>query len=149
MNALEKSSPTSLVLEHPAADREAAICHFSQRLSVETDPSDVHADLQNGVGGFLIVDPRSREAYASAHIAGAISLPHREIDERTTAAFSKDRLVVTYCWGPGCNAGTKAALRFAKLGFKVKEMIGGFEYWVAEGYPVEGDQSDTPPVHGV
>jgi rhodanese-related sulfurtransferase len=44
---------------------------------------------------------------------------------------------VTYCWGPGCNGATKAALEFAKLGYPVKEMIGGFEYWAREGLPVE------------
>ena len=45
--------------------------------------------------------------------------------------------VVVYCWSPGCNAGAKGALEFAKLGYSVREMIGGFEYWVREGYPVE------------
>jgi rhodanese-related sulfurtransferase len=44
--------------------------------------------------------------------------------------------VVTYCWGPGCNGATRAALEFARLGYRVKEMIGGFEYWVREGLPV-------------
>jgi rhodanese-related sulfurtransferase len=41
--------------------------------------------------------------------------------------------VVTYCWGPGCNGATRAALAFARLGYPVKEMIGGYEYWVREG----------------
>ena len=44
--------------------------------------------------------------------------------------------------GPSlCTAGArpatgrpKAALEFAKLGYQVKEMIGGFEYWVREGF---------------
>ena len=36
-------------------------------------------------------------------------------------------------------AGDGAALEFAKLGYQVKEMIGGFEYWAREGYPVEDD----------
>ncbi|RAA51893.1 sulfurtransferase, partial [Burkholderia multivorans] len=31
------------------------------------------------------------------------------------------------------------ALEFAKLGFEVREMIGGFEYWAREGFPVERD----------
>ena len=45
------------------------------------------------------------------------------------------RTVVTYCWGPGCNGATRAALEFARLGYRVKEMIGGYEYWVREGLP--------------
>jgi rhodanese-related sulfurtransferase len=126
-----------MVLEHPAASREDAVRHFASRLSVETDPSDVHHDLEHGVRGFAIVDPRDRQGYADGHLPGAISIPHREINESTTEGLSRDDLIVVYCWGPGCNAATKAGLQFARLGFKVKEMIGGYEYWVREGYEVE------------
>ena len=34
---------------------------------------------------------------------------------------------------------TRAALAFAVLGYPVRELIGGFEYWVREGLPVETD----------
>jgi hypothetical protein len=46
--------------------------------------------------------------------------------------------VVVYCWGPGCNGATNAALQFALLGHPVKEMLGGFEYWVREGFAYDG-----------
>ena len=46
---------------------------------------------------------------------------------------------MVYCWGPGCNGATKAALQFSRLGYEVREMIGGFEYWAREGLPVEDD----------
>jgi rhodanese-related sulfurtransferase len=49
--------------------------------------------------------------------------------------------VVVYCWGPGCNGAVKAAADLARMGRPVKEMIGGFEYWVREGHPVEGTGS--------
>ena len=45
--------------------------------------------------------------------------------------------MVTYCWGPGCNGATRAALALSLLGYRVREMIGGFEYWAREGLPVE------------
>ena len=48
--------------------------------------------------------------------------------------------MVTYCWGPGCNGATRAALALSTLGFRVREMIGGFEYWAREGLPVESAQ---------
>ena len=38
--------------------------------------------------------------------------------------------------GPHCNASTLAALRLAQLGYPVKEMLGGYDYWVHDGYPV-------------
>ena len=53
-------------------------------------------------------------------------------------------LVVTYCWGPGCNGATRAALEFAKLGYQVKEMLGGYEYWVREGFTFETSAGPDP-----
>jgi rhodanese-related sulfurtransferase len=130
-------APTfSLLLETPAADAEAARRHFAAKLSLETDPSDVYVDQQKGVPGFVVVDTRRPESFARAHVPGAINIPYRTISEATTASIPKDTLVVTYCAGPACNASTKGALRFAQLGYRVKEMIGGIEGWAEEGYPV-------------
>lgn len=48
--------------------------------------------------------------------------------------------MVTYCWGPGCNGAIRAALALAELGYQVKEMLGGFECWVREGFAFETRQ---------
>ena len=49
-------------------------------------------------------------------------------------------MVVTYCWGPGCNGATRAALGAGPASaIAVQEMIGGIEYWVREGFPVRTD----------
>ena len=40
-----------------------------------------------------------------------------------------------------------AAARLAALGFKVKEMIGGLEYWRQEGCPVEGALGAGAPLY--
>ncbi|TYB60655.1 rhodanese-like domain-containing protein [Nonomuraea sp. PA05] len=116
---------------------ESAIAHFAARLSFETDVSDVAADLAAGTPGLVVVDSRSHESWDQGHIEGAVHLPTREIAASAEAMVAKDATVVTYCWGPGCNGATRAALEFAKLGYRVKEMIGGFEYWAREGFPVE------------
>ena len=63
-------------------------------------------------------------------------LPHAEIPERATDLIPLDVPVVVYCWGPGCNGATRGALQFARLGYAVKEMIGGFEYWAREGLEI-------------
>jgi rhodanese-related sulfurtransferase len=126
---------TSRVLAIPAAAPETAHDHFRARLSFETDASDVYTDQQNGAAGFLLVDTRAHADYEAEHLPGAFSLPHSEMSAETTRGLPRDVLLVTYCWGPGCNAATKGALRLASLGFPVKEMIGGLEYWKREGYP--------------
>jgi len=126
----------SLVREFPAATPEAARIHFEARLHFETDPADLFLDQQKGHSDVVILDAPPPEAFADQHIPGAINLPSRRISEQTTAELARDRLIVTYCWGPGCNGSTRAAARLASLGFQVKELIGGLEYWKREGYPV-------------
>jgi rhodanese-related sulfurtransferase len=114
-----------------------AAAHFARRLAVETDVSDVHAALESGAPGFFLLDSRSAGSWAQGHVPGAVHLPGREIAARAAAELDRSVPVVTYCWGPGCNGATRAALALATLGFRVREMIGGFEYWAREGLPVE------------
>ena len=129
---------TSKVLDTPAANSQEAQAYFLRKLSCETDPADVYHDICAGVADFVLVDVRSAQDYASSHAVGAINIPQAAISAEATAHLSKEKLVVVYCWGPGCNGATKAAIKFSRLGFQVKEMIGGIEYWQdKERYPVE------------
>ncbi|RFU87681.1 rhodanese-like domain-containing protein [Streptomyces triticagri] len=128
---------TAAGLSIPAAAPAEAAAHFAARLSFEADVSDVHADLSAGVAGVVVVDSRSEVAWAQGHIPGALHIPTAEIAGRAPALIDPSVTVVTYCWGPGCNGATRAALAFARLGYRVKEMIGGFEYWAREGFAYE------------
>ena len=123
-----------------------AAAHFARRLAVETDVSDVAAALDSGVPGFVLLDSRSREAWEQGHVPGAVHLPGREIALRATDELDRSVPVVTYCWGPGCNGATRAALALALLGLRVREIIGGFEYWAREGLPVETAAGRRTPV---
>ena len=114
----------------------SALKFFADKLRHETDPADVHAELESGAPGFVLLDVRSAADYADKHVKGAESLPHREICRQRLAGYPDAARFVVYCWGPGCNGSTKAALRLAELGRAVKEMIGGIEYWEREGYPL-------------
>ena len=109
----------SFVLEHPAAEPAAARRHCLDRLAVETDPSDVRLDLERGHPGIVVVDVRSAEAYEKCHIPGAISLPHRAMTAESVRALPTDRVIVVYCWGPGCNGSTMGAAKLSALGFRV------------------------------
>lgn len=118
---------------------------FATRLAHETDPSDVYAAQKAGEA-IVLVDVRGVEAWQQGRIAGAIHMPYREIAQRAPREIDADATVVVYCWSPGCNAGVKGALEFAKLGYAVKEMIGGYEYWAREGQPTENDEGPLPRV---
>lgn len=119
----------------PATD---AVAHFAAKLRFETDPSDVAAALAAGEP-MVLVDVRGHTSWHQGRIAGAVHLPHAEIPERAAEVVPPGAAVVVYCWGPGCNGATRGALRFAQLGYAVKEMIGGFEYWAREGLEIVDD----------
>jgi rhodanese-related sulfurtransferase len=115
----------------------AAVAHFANRLRFETDASDVHAALESGDPGFVLIDTRSQAAWDQGHLPGALHLPTALIATRARDLVPAGTPVVTYCWGPGCNGAIKAALEFARLGYEVREMLGGYEYWVREGFAVQ------------
>jgi rhodanese-related sulfurtransferase len=128
----------TLVSTTSAAPSAGANRHFQAKLTYETDCADVHHDIQHGVNTFVLVDVRNPEAYQRSHVPQAINLPVARITPAALAEYSPETLFVVYCWGPGCNGATKAAIKFSELGYPVKEMIGGIEYWEdRERYPVE------------
>jgi rhodanese-related sulfurtransferase len=128
--------PTDLrpVTDIPAATPDRALAHFEALLAFETDCADVHAALQAGHDGFVVLDVRSPELFAAGHVPGARNLPYARITERHLAAYPAGTLFVVYCSGPHCNGADRAAIRLARLGRPVKKMIGGITGWIDEEY---------------
>ncbi len=118
------------------------IDHYEAKLAFETDSWDVKVSLESGES-IIVIDARSPEAYQKEHIPGAINIPHRKMNEETTKGLNRAALVVTYCDGIGCNASTKGALNMTKLGFRVKELIGGLDWWKRDGHKTEGAVSNS------
>jgi rhodanese-related sulfurtransferase len=118
------------------------LLHYSNKLAYEIDSWDLKVALENGEN-VIVIDARSSQAFTAGHIPGAISLPHRTMSETTTVALDRNALVVTYCDGIGCNASTKGALNMTKLGFRVKELIGGLDWWKRDGHPTENNVPAT------
>ncbi len=117
----------------------AQVNHYENKLAYEMDPSDLFEAMNNGEK-IIPVDARRPEGYSKEHIPGAINFPHRTMTAENTKMLARDVLYVTYCDGIGCNASTKGALKLASLGFRVKELIGGIEWWKLDGYDTEGTQ---------
>ncbi|CQR65255.1 rhodanese-like domain-containing protein [Streptomyces leeuwenhoekii] len=121
----------------PAAPAEAA-AHFRAALAFHADVADVAAALAaGGDPGFTLVDSRSAAAWDQGRVPGAVHLPTALVPERAERLLDRSVPVVTYCWGPGCDGAARSALALAELGYRVKEMLGGFEYWVREGLEFE------------
>ena len=110
--------------------------HYSDKLAFEIDSWDLSVALQDREH-VIIVDARSPAAFEAEHIPGAINIPHRTMNAETTGTLDRNALIVVYCDGIGCNASTKGAPNLARLGFRVKELIGGLDWWKREGHPTQ------------
>ena len=110
--------------------------HYENKLAFETDSWDLKVALESGEN-VIVINARSREVYEKEHIPRAINLPHREMNEETTKNLDRTAVVVTYWDGIGCNASTKGALNMTRLGFRVKELMGGLDWWKRDGHQTE------------
>ena len=110
---------------------------YETKLAFETDSWDVYEAMSKN-DNIVVIDARAVSAYELEHIPNAINIPHKLMNEVTTKDLPKNKNYVTYCDGIGCNASTKGALNMSKLGFKTKELLGGLDWWIRDGYSTQG-----------
>lgn len=138
MTSATTATAVNSVLRVPPASPAEAAAYFGASFAFHADVSDVASALAaDGDPGFVVVDSRSTASWDQGHIPGAVHLPTALIPEQAPRLLDPAVPVVTYCWGPGCDGATRAALALAQLGYQVKEMLGGFEYWAREGFAFE------------
>jgi rhodanese-related sulfurtransferase len=118
------------------------LAHYAAKLAFEIDSWDLAQALAAGEN-VIVVDARSADAFAREHIPGARSLPHRTLRPETVAGLDRSALLVSYCDGIGCNASTKGALALLRLGFRVRELIGGLDWWKRDGHPTHGEAASA------
>lgn len=110
---------------------------FTAKLAHEIDSADLAAARAAGRAP-IVVDTRSAAAWDRGHLPGALHIPGAELAQRAgTELPDRGADLVVYCWGPGCNGATRAALTLSEMGYqRVRELIGGFEYWAREGFSI-------------
>ena len=136
----------SAVLQFPPPNPMQSEAWLSAKLAYYSDAWDLAQDLANGVGEIVVIDTRSAEQYREAHIPGAISFPHRTMNAKTLAALDKSKVYITYCDGIGCNGSTKGAWKLASAGLRVKELIGGLDFWLRDRHPIaQGEEAGGWP----
>ena len=139
------TSPAASATDSAGIDT-AGIEYFAAKLRYETDPSDVAAAFAAG-DTFVFVDTRGHSSWHQGRATGAVHIPRAEIAVRAPLEIPLGTPVVVYCWGPACNGATRSAIEFLKLGYPVREMIGGFEYWAREGLGVVDDHGPVDIPH--
>jgi rhodanese-related sulfurtransferase len=123
-------------------DQNQAVSYFENELEFTTNPGGAKAVVEGKRPNVTIIDVRSAEAFAKGHIPGAINISHKDFnnfdgDNDKFEGLRKDGYNYVYCYEALCNLSQKAALKFAKQGYAVKDMKGGFKSWEEHGYPVE------------
>lgn len=124
------------VAETRLAEVERAVRdHFGDR----SEPEPVMMDqllARARAGNVVIVDTRPANEYAAGHIAGAISVPIDELQERLKQ-LPKSKEYVAYCRGPYCAYADRAVELLRANGRRARRLNQGFPEWKAAGLPTE------------
>ena len=136
-----------LFVNHFRADTLSLKSHWSiQTREITTEGQRLDISLAEAKKLFvensaIFIDARSTKAYATGHIAGALSLPWYDADRQfieATKDISPDATIITYCDGETCNLSHNRALFLLDMGFSnVRVLINGWTVWLEGNLPVE------------
>jgi rhodanese-related sulfurtransferase/DNA-binding transcriptional ArsR family regulator len=129
------------VAERRLADLERLLSeHFGNRSRPEAvGMRDLLERLRSS--DVVVLDARPANEYEAGHIAGAISVPIDELQERLRS-LPRDKEFVAYCRGPYCVYADRAVELLRKSRRRARRLIEGFPEWRAAGFPV--GQGDAP-----
>jgi rhodanese-related sulfurtransferase len=73
--------------------------YFAEKLRAERQLADVQHWVNRDAGApeLVLVDTRAKDAFAKAHIPGAVSVPLAELGA-LAGKLPRDKELVTYCW---------------------------------------------------
>ena len=83
----------------------------------------------------IVLDARPANEYAAGHIAGAISIPIEELQQRLRS-LPRDKDYVAYCRGPYCIYADRAVELLTKSRRRARRLMEGFPEWRAAGLPI-------------
>lgn len=87
-------------------------------------------------GRVTVLDVRPADEFRAGHIAGALSVPLRELRARIRE-LPKRKEIVAYCRGPYCVLAIQAVEALREAGLKAGRLREGYPDWRAAGLPVE------------
>lgn len=142
-DVFELSSVIRSVAARRLADFERVVQeHFSARDEADAVDADQLLTLARS-RKVVIVDTRPASEYASGHIAGAISVPVDQLQQRLKD-LPKGKDYVAYCRGPYCVYADRAVDLLRAKGRRARRFVEGFPEWRAAGLPVFA--GETPGV---
>lgn len=136
------AEPAAATQTNNLQNSRQAIQFFEEEMKYLTNPHDLKQSIDKKDQTITIIDVRSAKDYAAGHIPGAINIPYEKHNgfhgnETEFKGLRKDGYNVVYCYELLCNLAKHAAIKFASLGYPVKELSGGFDTWKEKGNPIE------------
>lgn len=108
-----------------------AACGASSKPSYRQITADEAAQMMQEETGFVLLDVRTQEEYASGHIPGAICIPNETIgSEEIPELPDKDQLILVYCRSG--NRSKQASQKLAEQGYTNVVEFGGINGWTGE-----------------
>lgn len=100
----------------------------NQEMTYEQIDMEEAKELMESETGYIILDARTREEYATGHIPGAICIPNESIGTELPAELpEKNQLILVYCRSG--NRSKQAARKLATLGYTNIKEFGGIMDW--------------------
>ena len=118
-----------LTVESP----QKALEYFDSMLEFTTESGDLHEMIKNNEVN--VVDVREEKDYKKSHIPGAINIPQDKWSDCRGLVHDKPNVV--YCYNMLCYLAPKACREFARCGYPVMMLLGGFKGWERSRLPVE------------
>lgn len=130
--------------EHVAELDELAAAYLGDRSALTTL---TRAELNQRMiaGDVVVLDVRPEPEFRSGHIAGAVSIPVKELARRVSDV-PDGRTIVAYCRGPYCAFADEAVRMLNHRGIRALRLEEGYPEWAAAGLPVEGLEPDKSKV---
>lgn len=92
------------------------------------------------MGDSPVLDVRSQEEYALAHIPGSLNFYERELENVLKAYPGRDAALVLYCNGPYCGKSKRLSEQLKKNGYtNIRRYQLGLPVWRALGNTVQTD----------
>jgi len=127
-----------LALRGVAAERLPEIGKLRHDVAGNGGPEEVpRGEVQRLLkqGDAVLVDVRPAIEFQHGHVAGAISIPIDELEERIKE-LPRGKRIVAYCRGEYCLFADEAVALLREHGFDAVRLEGGWPEWVSEGRAV-------------
>jgi len=91
-------------------------------------------------GLVTVLDVRPEEEYAAGHVAGAVNIPLKDLEQRL-GELGKNQEIVAYCRGPHCVLAFDAVARLREKGLTARRLEDGYPEWKTAGLPIDENNS--------